>query len=171
MIKIIDKFFNEEDLRFVQDFASRKAFYIPQYLENVTEKNKESFYGNRWHLNNNKDLKQLFIKQAELKFKFKINELHDGSGIDQRNLDHWKPHVDKAKLNILIMLKGPEAVDNGTVFFNGTLDNFVLDTIVGFRENRSVLFPSDMVHSPHLSNTPKLMRYTASLFITDYEEV
>ena len=67
------------------------------------------------------------------------------------------------------MLKGPEAVDNGTVFFNGTLDNFVLDTIVGFRENRSVLFPSDMVHSPHLSNTPKLMRYTASLFITDYD--
>ena len=135
------------------------------------KKSKENFYGNRWHLNNNEDLKKLFIKQAELKFKLKINSICGGSGIDQRNLDHFKPHVDNAKLNILIMLKGPTAVSNGTVFYYGIPDDCVLDIHVGFRENRSVLFPSKWVHSQHASNIPNLKRYTATLFVTDYEEV
>ncbi len=38
------------------------------------------------------------------------------SGIDIRNLDHFVPHQDSAKVNVLVMLKGPTAVANGTVF-------------------------------------------------------
>jgi hypothetical protein len=68
------------------------------------------------------------------------------------------------------MLKGPAANTNGTVFYHGTEDNFELDIHVGFRENRAILFPSDWIHSAHANNQPNLRRYTASLFITDYEE-
>ena len=79
MIKIVDNFFSKKDLLDIQDFASNKAYYTPQYTEfdNTTERNKENFYGIRWHLNNNKDLKKLFIKQIELKFKIKINNIGD----------------------------------------------------------------------------------------------
>ena len=171
MIKIIDNFFKDKDLKKVQDFALNKAYYIPRFFNDTTEKNKQNFYGNRWHLDDDQDLKKLFIKQAELKFKLKINNICSGSGIDQRNLDHWKPHKDRFKTNILIMLSGPTAVSNGTVFYHGTLDDCVLDIHVGFRENRAILFPSDWIHSPHVSNVPNLKRYTASLFLTDYEEI
>ena len=41
---------------------------------------------------------------------------------------------------------------------------------VGFRENRAILFPSDKIHSQHASKVPNLKRYTATLFVTDYEE-
>tara|TARA_R110000803_G_scaffold82463_2_gene148611 strand:+ start:1481 stop:1987 length:507 start_codon:yes stop_codon:yes gene_type:complete len=168
MIKIIDNFFSENDLKFIQDFALTKAFYTPRYIEDTIEKNKQNHYGNRWQLENKPELLELFKKQSELKFKIKINNINPTSGIDQRNLDHFKPHVDtnSGVLNILIMISGPTAVTNGTVFY--TDDE--LDIHVGFRENRAVLFPSNWWHSQHASNIPNLKRYTATLFIIDYEE-
>ena len=168
MIKIIDNFFSENDLKFIQDFALTKAFYTPCFFPDTIEKNKQNHYGNRWVLENKPELLELFKKQSELKFKIKINNINPTSGIDQRNLDHFKPHVDTntGVLNILIMILGPTAVTNGTVFY--TDDE--LDIHVGFRENRAVLFPSNWWHSQHASNIPNLKRYTATLFIIDYEE-
>jgi len=168
MIKIINNFFNENQLKLVQDFALTKAFYTPKFFENTTEKNKKNHYGNRWELQNEPELLKLFKKQSELKFKIKINNINSTSGIDQRNLDHFKPHVDTnfGILNILVMISGPTAVTNGTVFYT---DN-ELDIHVGFRENRAILFLSNWLHSQHASNIPNLKRYTATLFVTDYEE-
>jgi hypothetical protein len=65
------------------------------------------------------------------------------------------------------MISGPTAVTNGTVFYT----DGELDIHVGFRENRAVMFPSQHVHSPHVSKVPNLKRYTATLFIQDYEDV
>lgn len=173
MIKIIDNFFKEEDLLEIQNFASTKACYVPQFFDNTKEKNKENYYGDRYYLDSSPELLNKFIKQAELKFKIKIKKTHNTSGIDQRNLDHFKPHQDirDAKINVMIMLKGITAVTNGTVFYNKNNNNLELDTHVGFRENRAILFPSDHWHSQHASNIPNMVRFTATLFIKDYEEV
>jgi len=172
MIKIIDNFFSENDLKFVQDFALTKAFYTPQFLINTAEKNKKTHYGNRWELQNKPELLELFKKQSELKFKIKIKDINSTSGIDQRNTDHFKPHTDVGAglLNILIMISGSTAVNNGTVFYYENSNSHDLDIHVGFRENRAVMFPSNKVHSAHASNVPNLKRYTATLFIKDYEE-
>ena len=171
MIKIIDNFFKEKDLKMVQDFALNRAFYVPQYFDNTTEKNPENHYGNRWYFPKEGKLFDLFKSQSENKFKIKIKKTHN-CGIDQRNLNHFKPHTDDpaAKVNILIMIAGPTAVTNGTVFYHGNLDKCQLDIHVGFRENRAVMFPSTWVHSQHKSNISNLKRYTATLFISDYEE-
>ena len=172
MIKIVDDFFLKKDLKVIQDFALNKAFYTPQFFDGTIEKNKKNFYGNRWHLGHNPDLFNLFKKQSEDKFKIKIKKVNHNSGIDQRNLDHFKPHHDgeQGKINILIMISGPTAVTNGTVFYHGDLQNYDLDIHVGFRENRAVMFPSRKVHSQHASIVPNLKRYTSTLFIEDYEE-
>ena len=157
----------------IQDFALNKAFYTPKYFDGAKVKNKKSHYGNRFELIKNPELFELFKKQAESKFKIKIKKLNISSGIDQRNLNHFKPHTDhrmSAKINILIMISGPTAVTNGTVFYHGSIDNCHLDMHIGFRENRAILFPSDKIHSQHASKTPNLKRYTATLFVTDYEE-
>ncbi len=115
----------------------------------------------------------MFVSQSELKFKIKIKELGFDSGIDQRNLDHFKPHQDipDGKINIMIMLKGITSLTNGTVFYNKIDKHLELDTHVGFRENRAILFPSDHWHSQHASNIPNMIRYSATLFVKDYEEV
>jgi len=124
----------------------------------------------RFHLRINKELLDFFTKQSELKFKIKIKKVNDNSGIDLRNLDHFKPHTDEntpAKINILIMISGPTAVTNGTVFYTDKK----LDIHVGFKENRAVMFPSDYYHSQHASKTPNLKRYTSTLFVEDYTEL
>ena len=167
MIKIIDDFFEKKDFEKIQDFTLNKAFYSPRFLDNTVKKNKLNFYGNRYPLKNNPNLLQLFIKQSELKFNIKILDLHVDSGIDQRNLDHFKPHTDStSKINILIMIYGPTAVTNGTVFYT---DN-QLDIHVGFRPNRAVMFPSNKLHSQHASDVKNLIRYTSTLFVDNYEE-
>tara|TARA_R110000803_G_scaffold210465_2_gene282367 strand:+ start:3765 stop:4295 length:531 start_codon:yes stop_codon:yes gene_type:complete len=174
MIKILDNFFKKEDLKMIQDFALNKAFYTPKYFDGAKVKNKKSHYGNRFELIKNPELFELFKKQAESKFKIKIKKLSTASGIDLRNLDHFKPHTDHrtpAKINILIMILGPTAVTNGTVFYEGDENSCELDTHVGFRENRAVFFPSNKIHSQHASKVPNLKRYTSTLFIEDYTEV
>jgi len=168
MIKIIDNFFSKNVLKKIQSHIITNIYYTPRWMDK--EKTKENYYGDRFILNNDLKLKKTFVKQAENKFKIKIKKLDNDSGIDLRNLDHFKPHTDPFKINILIMLYGPIAVTNGTVFYDGSLKNCRLDIHVGFKPNRAILFPSNWVHSNHASNIPNLKRYTASLFITDYEE-
>ena len=119
MIKIIDDFF--EDILFtnIKNYIVSEINFKPKYLEGTTEKTQENFYGNRFKLSGNLELRSIFIKQSEKKFNIKIDTLDDESGIDIRNLDHFVPHIDTSfsKMNILIMMKGPTAVtSNGSIF-------------------------------------------------------
>jgi len=167
MIKIIDDFFDKDVLNEVQKHITTKIVYTPSWFDGIKE--KKYFYGERFLLENLPELQDLFVKQANNKFKLKIKNLNRNTGIDLRNLDEFKPHRDNtiAKINILIMLHGPIALTNGTVFY--TEDK--LDIHVGFRPNRAVLFPSNCVHSPHASNIKNMRRYTATLFVNDYEDL
>ena len=167
MIKIIDNFFNDNDLKIIQDFALTKAFYTPRFFVDAPERTDQYHYGSRWQFNNKPELLDLFVKQTELKFKIKIKELNIDSGIDQRRLTCFKPHLDdkEAVINIFIMISGPTAVTNGSVFYT---DN-TLDMHIGFKENRAVLFPSNKLHSPHANKESNITRYSATLFIKDYE--
>jgi len=165
VIKIIDNFFNIDLLKKIQHHISHNIFFTPQYFENK-EPTTQNYYGSRFLLAEDKKLLDTFIKQSENKFKIKIKEVNPYCGIDLRNTDRFRPHVDAAKMNILIMLKGPTAVTNGTVFYT----EGELDIHIGFRENRAVMFPSNKYHSAHVTNEPSLKRYTSTLFIMDYEE-
>jgi len=169
MIKIIDNFLDKKHLELFQHFALYKAFYTPKFFDNAPEKTKEYHYGNRYYLEDKPELLKIFKEQSESKFKIKINKLNFNSGIDQRNLDHFKPHIDTLSgvANILFMVSGQTAVTNGTVFYT----DLELDIHVGFKENRAVMFPSNKYHSQHASKIPNLRRYTATLFIEDYEDV
>ena len=169
MIKIVDDFFEDVSFKKIKNYVVSQLFYEPRYLHNTTEKNNKTYYGARFVLNKNPGLLDTFVKQSEKTFKIKIKKLFKDSGIDIRNLDHFVPHTDDgvgSKINILIMMSGPTAVTNGTVFYK----EGELDIHVGFRENRAILFPADWVHSAHATNVPNLKRHTASLFVTDYEE-
>ena len=167
-INIIDNFFEEELFLNIQNHITTKLYFTPKYFENTTEKTKENYYGSRWDFMNDLQFLNIFTDQVRKKYKIKTNIISSSSGIDLRNLDKFAPHRDsiRAKLNILIMIKGPRAVSNGTVFYTGE----DLDIHVGFKENRAIMFPSARYHSPHASEVPNLKRYTASLFIQDYEE-
>ena len=177
MIRVKDDFFEEKMFAHIKKHATTKLMFEPRYFDNPAvnpedKRGKKQYYGSRFDWNKDKNLLDIFVKQAENAFRLKVKKLHSPpGGIDMRNLDHFKPHVDLGKLNILIMLAGPTAVTNGTVFYYGPESNCELDIHVGFRENRAVVFPADLVHSQHAIKVPNLRRYTASIFVEDYELV
>ena len=41
MIKIIDNFFNDNDLKIIQDFALTKAFYTPRFCVDAPERTEQ----------------------------------------------------------------------------------------------------------------------------------
>jgi|TARA_R110000744_G_C19235045_1_gene548596 hypothetical protein len=174
VIRVEDNFFDEKMFTYIRRHVTTKLVFEPRYLD-YTEIAKENFNGWRFKWVKDKDLLAIFTKQAEKTFRLNIKQLaNEGEdptgGVDLRMLDRFKPHTDieeGSKLNILVMLAGPTAVTNGTVFY--TDDQ--LDTHVGFRENRAIMFPSNKVHSGHVSVVPNLRRYTASIFVKDYELV
>jgi len=168
MIKIVDNFFENKLFLSVKKHITTNIYYTPRYFDDTKEKNDANYYGSRFILSKDQKLLNTFKTTAESKFNIKIKQIDGDSGIDMRNLNHFKPHKDDniAKINILIMLAGPTAVTNGTVFYSDD----ELDIHVGFKENRSVLFPSALIHSQHASNVPNLRRFTSTLFVKDYEE-
>jgi len=168
MIKIINNFFEENMFKEITSYIKNNLFFTPRYFEDSKKKTNENFYGNRFCLNKDENLLNTFIKQSEKKFHFKIKKVHHDCGIDLRNLSKFQPHVDNIEgiqLNILIMLEGPIGVTTGTVFYTDK----ELDIHVGFRPNRAVLFPSNYYHCAHKCDLENLKRYTASLFIQEYE--
>ena len=171
MIKIVDNFFDDKKFLHIINHITTKLVFTPSYSNDYDKdtnvENMEHYYDNRFFFEDDVNLLNVFTKQAEEKFKIKINSVANGSGVDLKNLDSFKPHTDSniAKLNILIMLHGPIAVTNGTVFYT----DGELDIHVGFRPNRAILFPSNYYHSPHASSQEGIRRYTATLFIDNYK--
>jgi hypothetical protein len=89
-----------------------------------------------------------------------------------RNLDTLKPHTDPAAANVLLMIDGPVAVTNGTVFYTKRKDEDMkdLDIHIGFQPNRAVFFPSDMTHAANVSPVKDMRRYTCTLFLWQYTD-
>tara|TARA_R110002020_G_scaffold345977_2_gene559891 strand:+ start:489 stop:998 length:510 start_codon:yes stop_codon:yes gene_type:complete len=167
VIKILDNFFDDEKHKQIMHHIKSNLYFKPRFFDGSTEKTKKTHYGNRFNLKNDQNLYNFFVKEAEKNFKLKIHKTLD-DGIDIRNLSEWQPHIDdKNKSNVLIMLDGPIGVTTGTVFYT----DGEIDIHVGFRPNRAVMFPSNYYHSAHKNDMKNLTRYTATLFLVEYEEL
>jgi len=159
LIQIIDNFFDSQIHLDVKNFCKTKLFYSPAFTAD------NNYYGLR-SIVSKLDIIDLFKEQAKKKFKINISKIHKDTGIDIRNLDKLIPHKDpQSILNLFIMIQGDEELNNGIVFY----DDKKINTHIGFKENRAILFNSDIVHSPFIFKEQTIKRITATLFITDYK--
>tara|TARA_R110002020_G_scaffold331576_1_gene547063 strand:+ start:1626 stop:2135 length:510 start_codon:yes stop_codon:yes gene_type:complete len=62
---------------------------------------------------------------------------------------HEKPtiHTDLHKINCIIYLKGQSQINNGTGFYEKKKGTYVLNSHIGFKENRAVFFRGDRKHA------------------------
>ena len=102
-----------------------------------------------------------------------ISKFNEINILRYENQGHYKPHVDDCinhhrTLSIILLLN--DDYEGGELIFK-SVDLQKDLHIIDVKKNRAVLFPSGHYHSPHKSNVPNLKRYTATLFIQDYEEV
>jgi len=78
------------------------------------------------------------------------------------------PHDDSNDINCLIYLKGKEFINSGTGFYDKQNNNYVLNTHVGFKENRAIIFDSKIYHSSLQFNENCGTRYAMANFL-NYE--
>jgi hypothetical protein len=146
MIFIIDNFLEDDFFNFIKDFSkSNEVKYSPKYFVGTTEKTDENTYGFRQNIYLD-DKICIHLKEKCLeKFKYKIVELSE-CGLDKRKLTQFKPHTDERMgiMNFYLQVEGQTKLNHGIGFYT---DNN-LDIHVGFKENRAVLFNSDIYHSP-----------------------
>ena len=74
----------------------------------------------------------------------------------------FAPHVDYGgEYQVLIYLIGDETMNNGTGFYKPDgRGNLTLNTHIGFRPNRAILFTKDNYHAPLLWAGNSSMRYS-----------
>jgi hypothetical protein len=73
------------------------------------------------------------------------------------------PHNDlqeNVNYQILIYLKGEDTLTNGTGFYIKKENNYILNTHVGFTENRAIFFKTDVFHSPLTWDENSSVRYS-----------
>ena len=74
------------------------------------------------------------------------------------------PHHDTCDLNCLVYLKGKHLLNSGTGFYDSVGDEFVLNTHVGFKENRAIIFDSKIHHTSLQFNKDCGSRYVMANF-------
>ena len=80
------------------------------------------------------------------------------------------PHNDSnCDVNCLVYLKGKHLVNSGTGFWDKVDENYVLNSHVGFKENRAIIFDSKIIHCSLQFNENCGSRYAMSNFL-NYEE-
>jgi len=161
MITIIDNFLDEKDFNDLKAFSKSKNLrYSPKYFDGTEEKTDANTYGFRYSFLIDSELGRCLKKQCLKKFKYKIIKAKQ-CGIDKRKLTMYKPHTDdkNCKINLYLQIEGGTKLNHGLGFYT---DNN-LDTHIGFKENRAVLFDSNLLHSPLVDE--EIWRTTLTLFI------
>ena len=70
------------------------------------------------------------------------------------------PHADwHCDVNCLVYLKGKHLVNSGTGFWDKFDENYILNSHVGFKENRAIIFDSKIYHASLQFNQNSNKRY------------
>ena len=76
------------------------------------------------------------------------------------------PHEDSLNnINCLVYLKGKNFLNSGTGFYDKKGEEYELNSHVGFKENRAIIFDSDIYHSSLQFNKDCGPRYIMTNFI------
>lgn len=163
MIYIVNNFLDEKDFNDLKAFSkSKNVIYSPKYFEDTTKKADENTYGFRYEFSIESELGQCLKKQCLKKIKYKIEKTNE-CGIDKRKLTMFKPHTDEKYgiMNLYLQIEGQTNLNHGIGFYN---DNN-LDIHVGFKENRAILFDSNISHTPLVDK--EIWRTTLTIFIKE----
>jgi len=104
------------------------------------------------------------IKNLKKKFNLSCPKIVSSYFLSTKH-EQATPHNDLSKYNCLIYLKGNHLVNNGTGFYDKVNNKFLLNTHVGFKENRAIIFDSKIYHTSLQFNEGSGTRYCLANFI------
>ena len=106
------------------------------------------------------------IKNLKKKFNLSCSTISSNYFLSTKH-EQATPHDDRPhEYNCLIYLKGNSLVNNGTGFYDKiSEDKYELNTHVGFKENRAIVFDSKIYHTSLQFNEGTGTRYCLANFI------
>ena len=97
---------------------------------------------------------------------FIIHNNHSYYFFSGKDKEVTNPHCDDSyKLNCLVYLKGQPLLNSGTGFYDKIGDNYELNSHIGFRENRAIIFDSTIYHTSLQFNKDSGVRYVMANFL------
>jgi hypothetical protein len=158
----------------VEDNFFKKEILNSIYHELMTNNftNRMAEYGNVYgreyfqvKLNQAHYVAQLTMKNLERLFNLKCTDINSQYVLTTKHTEA-KPHIDIShEFNCLIYLKGESIVNNGTGFYDKINDDYKLNTHIGFKENRAIIFDPLIYHSSLQWNEDAKPRYAMLNFL------
>jgi hypothetical protein len=144
MIFIKDNFFTKEELLQFRNIQSN-CFY------NLCKNKRQLQSSDLFYLNI--DAKKKLIEKIQKVF-FKINKFKEvtcdfrkrKTPPSNKNREDKYIHRDESYWNCLIYLTGPASLYDGTTFYKKIKDTFTIQDMIGFKENRAILFRGRTYH-------------------------
>ena len=143
-ISIQDDFFSVKDLASISNDILKSEYSVPN------SKKVEIEGWHICHLPRKCEVKDLIRPLVKKYFNYTVKEeMHDALYSMVGLADKPRPHKDKSKAQCLIYILGEEKLNNGTGFFKHIKDDqYDLNSLIGFKQNRAIFFNSNIVHSP-----------------------
>ena len=166
-IYVQDNFFDSKFLQTLQkklvtlEFESRYHAELRGPLSHVYKRNYHQV-----KLHKNAPVVLELIKLIKLHFNFSsIKEIGSFYFLSFPNTPAI-PHRDTSDFNCLIYLLGDPLMNNGTGFYiDGPGEEKILNSHIGFKENRAIFFDSKIYHSPLQFAGNSSPRYIMANFI------
>ena len=161
MIFTVDNFLEKDKFEFIKNLSkSSHVKYVPCYFDGTKEKTDDNTYGFRQYIDLNSNIFFDIKNECLKKFKYKIKKAKSLC-LDKRKLTKFKPHTDDkvAKIILYFQIEGQTNLNHGIGFYT----NSNLDIHIGFKENRAVLFNSNLLHTPLVDQ--EVWRTTMTCFI------
>ena len=163
-IIIKDNFFNENVLEKIKQDFSKLKFINRSNLDDDNPYQKIYF---NVVLNNEHFAVKEVYKNLEKYFK-NIKNLGKSQHYYFLSTKHTEatPHMDSCYINCLVYLKGNYLINSGTGFYDKNEDTgeCILNTHVGFKENRAIIFDSTIYHASLQFNENCGTRYAMANF-------
>ena len=162
-IIIQDNFFSKKILDKIKIDLFNSKFYNRFNTHKNTVYNKIYF---NVELENKHPVVIETIKNLKKKFNLSCSTISSNYFLSTKH-KQATPHNDEYfEYNCLIYLKGNSLVNNGTGFYDKiSKDKYELNTHVGFKENRAIVFDSKIYHTSLQFNEGTGKRYCLANFI------
>ena len=165
-IIIKDNFFTKEVLKMIHDDISKLKF-----TNRFSDFNNKNNPYQKIYFNVKLDSEHFAVKEVYKNLnKFFKKEKSLGKGMHYYFLstkhEEATPHSDFNDVNCLVYLKGNYLVNSGTGFYDKNEDTgqYTLNTHVGFKENRAIIFDTSINHCSLQFNENCGKRYVMTNF-------
>ena len=168
LLIVKDNFFKEDVYNKILKDISRLKFNNRSTTIDKTDKNADNVY-QKIYFNVPLNVNHFAVQEVSRllnNYGFTLNSFEHSYFLSTKH-EEATPHCDyPMHVNCIIYLKGETILNSGTGFYDVKDNNYNLNRHIGFKENRAIIFDSNIFHASLQFNDGAKPRYMMANFFT-----